>query len=255
MVLALFLLCRYPALLGSEVIKVTTYYPAPYAAYASVIVSGRAMLGVDGGTVGVGTANPDPAYSLHVAGEPNGTAKNFGVTNGGLMILNSNPDKAGVWVRSAPNIPLDDNTVSFTGAHLGLDGGGSLVMGGGDRTPYMDFHGTSGSDYDARIIVQRREDFLDLSFKFAAAKATLGGLCAVYRYRMKYENFCPAEFPLLMGRYGPESLNGPMENCASGRSLLQYADADLHDKGSWVPEMIQNCGGRMLCCKFQAPYR
>ena len=54
---ALFISWR-PGFLGSETLTLTTYYPAPYGGYASLLTTGQTFLARDGGNVGIGTASP-----------------------------------------------------------------------------------------------------------------------------------------------------------------------------------------------------
>lgn len=43
----------------SETLQITTYYPAPYGAYVSILTTGNTILARDGGRVGIRTANPN----------------------------------------------------------------------------------------------------------------------------------------------------------------------------------------------------
>ncbi len=56
--LSFFFLCWHPGFLGSENLTLTTYYPAPYGGYASLLTTGQTLLARDGGNVGLGTAAP-----------------------------------------------------------------------------------------------------------------------------------------------------------------------------------------------------
>ncbi len=53
--LAAFFLCWHPAMLGSETLTLTTYYPAPYGGYARLLTTDETLLARDGGAVGIGT--------------------------------------------------------------------------------------------------------------------------------------------------------------------------------------------------------
>lgn len=54
--------------LASESVTLTTYYPAPSGVYTQMITTNNTYLARDGGTVGVGTAAPNPGTKLDVAG-------------------------------------------------------------------------------------------------------------------------------------------------------------------------------------------
>lgn len=64
--LAFFLLAWHPGFIGSETLTLTTYYPAPYGGYVSLLTTNQTLLARDGGNVGIGTAGP--GSKLHVAG-------------------------------------------------------------------------------------------------------------------------------------------------------------------------------------------
>lgn len=58
--------------MGAETFTMTTYYPAPYGGYASLLTTGQTLLARDGGKVGIGTSNP--AALLDVAGNMRNTS-------------------------------------------------------------------------------------------------------------------------------------------------------------------------------------
>lgn len=76
--LALFFLAWHPAFLGSETLTLTTYYPAPYGGYVSLLTTQQTLLARDAGRVGIGT--PNPVDKLGIAGG------GIDVAGGGIMI-------------------------------------------------------------------------------------------------------------------------------------------------------------------------
>ena len=56
--LLLFVVCAFYEIAGSETLTMTTYYPAPYGGYASLLTTGQTLLARDGGSVGIGTPTP-----------------------------------------------------------------------------------------------------------------------------------------------------------------------------------------------------
>src|SRR3989338_6324032 len=76
--LAVFFLAWHPAFLGSETLTLTTYYPAPYGGYVSLLTTQQTLLARDAGRVGIGTANP--VDKLGIAGG------GIDVAGGGIMI-------------------------------------------------------------------------------------------------------------------------------------------------------------------------
>jgi hypothetical protein len=112
LLLTLFFLCWHPGFIGSETLTLTTYYPAPYGGYVSILTTGQTILARDSGSVGIRNANPNPAYALDV--------------NGAIE-----------W--SGSQLNTDQNG----SIELGQNGGG---------TPFIDFHYGGGGDYNVRLI-------------------------------------------------------------------------------------------------------
>ncbi len=88
---ALFISWR-PGFLGSETLTLTTYYPAPYGGYASLLTTGQTFLARDGGNVGIGTAAP--------------TAK-LDIVGGGVEL------DAGVTVHSRGRMHIDGEEILY----------------------------------------------------------------------------------------------------------------------------------------------
>lgn len=111
--LALFFLCWHPAFIGSESLTLTTYYPAPYGGYVSLLTTGNTLLARDGGVntrVGVGIAAP--ASKLDVSGGGNATV-DFRV-NGRMQTGDANGN-GGIWLNSA-----NDAFVGNVGGNVGF---------------------------------------------------------------------------------------------------------------------------------------
>lgn len=53
-----FFLITIIKVIESETLQITTYYPAPYGAYVSILTTGDTWLARDWGNVGIGTASP-----------------------------------------------------------------------------------------------------------------------------------------------------------------------------------------------------
>ncbi|MEF3280850.1 MAG: hypothetical protein K6357_07795 [Elusimicrobiota bacterium] len=56
----------FSKLIESETLQITTYYPAPYGGYVSLLTTNNTWLARDGGKVGIGTSSP--WVKLHVNG-------------------------------------------------------------------------------------------------------------------------------------------------------------------------------------------
>ena len=94
--LMLFFVVWHPGLLGSETLTLTTYYPAPYGGYASLLTTGQTLLARDNGTVALGTTTPDGTVKLHV----NGLVKIEGGNPGAGKILTSDATGIAAWGES-----------------------------------------------------------------------------------------------------------------------------------------------------------
>lgn len=108
--LSFFLLAWHPGFLGSETLTLTTYYPAPYGGYVSVLTTNQTLLARDGGNVGIGT--PTPGNKLHVAG-PGNTSVDI-KTTGRIMTGDAN-NNGGVWLSQSA-----DGFVGNTGGNVGF---------------------------------------------------------------------------------------------------------------------------------------
>ncbi|MDA8132200.1 MAG: hypothetical protein M0011_11915 [Elusimicrobia bacterium] len=104
--MALMFICWHPGFIGSETLTLTTYYPAPYGGYVSILTTSQTLLARDGGNVGIGT--PSPAAKLHVVGSfelQDGTQ-----ANGRLLTSDGN----GLARWSDPTVPLDCSWQSYS---------------------------------------------------------------------------------------------------------------------------------------------
>ena len=101
--LTMFFLAWHPAFIESETLTLTTYYPAPYGGYASILTTGQTLLARDGGNVGVGTGAPGSKF--HVVGASrldgslnvNGTFTFVNGTQANTRILTSDASGNATW--------------------------------------------------------------------------------------------------------------------------------------------------------------
>ena len=68
--LAFFFIVWHPGFIGSETLTLTTYYPAPYGGYVTLLTTGQTLLARDMGRVGINTGTTIvPRAPLDVRGE------------------------------------------------------------------------------------------------------------------------------------------------------------------------------------------
>lgn len=224
--LALFFLAWHPAFLGSETLTLTTYYPAPYGGYVSLLTTQRTLLARDGGTVGIrtGAAAPDAGSSLQV-NSPGGTA---------IRWQNSNTGAASM---------------------LSTDQGGSIELGQvGGGTPFIDFHFGGGGDFNTRIINDANGRLtingnLNMGNNFASITGTnmrISGLCTWrpmggtgWAYCSAGENLVNTNFSAWVSEYACIGI----KTATGGASNL--------DKFCIGGTKTTGLSGNMLCCRIQ----
>jgi hypothetical protein len=79
LLLALAFLCYHPHLAGSETLTLTTYYPAPYGGYVSLLTTDKTILARDNGSVALGAGG---AGALTMTG--NGQPVKLDMRGGGI---------------------------------------------------------------------------------------------------------------------------------------------------------------------------
>lgn len=94
----------------SETLQITTYYPAPYGAYASILTTQDTWLARDGGRVGIGTDTPSEKLDV----------QNGNVGIGGDLIFN----RSNKWIFHTP----DDRRTSLFNLLGRATGGIGIVV-------------------------------------------------------------------------------------------------------------------------------
>ncbi|MEI7528450.1 MAG: hypothetical protein WCK76_05845 [Elusimicrobiota bacterium] len=138
LILTFLFLAWHPGTLDSETLTLTTYYPAPYGGYASLLTTGNTFLARDNQTNG----NPS---TVSIGANTNPTAQKLTVVG------------AIKWGSSASK------------GILSSDQGASLELGG-LGTPYIDF-AQGAEDFSARVILSQAS-----RLRVETADPTNGGL-------------------------------------------------------------------------------
>ncbi len=131
--LVLFFLCWHPGFIGSESLTLTTYYPAPYGGYVSLLTTQNTILTRDGGNLSVG--NGAATSKLHVFGNSNitGNAIVAGSSSQGQTYLtnsdmyfnntgHSHTSIGNAWGNAAIENASNFNTLMILGRSGGLGG-------------------------------------------------------------------------------------------------------------------------------------
>ncbi|NLH38744.1 MAG: hypothetical protein GX445_01625 [Elusimicrobia bacterium] len=260
-------------IVNSENLQISTYYPAPYGGYVSILTTNNTWLARDAGNVGIGTANPSSKLTLagkmeffHAGGNDNNTdvysiEKIYGGYNVSSlrMTINDDADESfQIWGNSCatpagcggPGEPLFNFSASGymtwgNNSVIGGDQGGSLELGGnngtpGDGVPYIDFH-YSGltQDYNVRLIND------------------VNGRLSLYGnfYVSGQIDFCRAIYNGSGGWSGTCNWNErTMGFVATGWSFLPtcggwYIPADLIPRCSSVSGYYVPNAGYLICCR------
>ncbi|HOI41433.1 MAG TPA: hypothetical protein PK523_00675 [Elusimicrobiales bacterium] len=214
--LAAFFLCWHPAMLGSETLTLTTYYPAPYGGYARLLTTDETLLARDGGNVGIGVTTP--GVKLDVAQHEAIRVGNAYLSSGGNYAHLANHEwykSPGGWqVTGTPGalIQINGQNITFyrhNGA--GTHDTSATIDANGNWT----FNGTLGGFNGILNGLCRRVNY-----------STAGGSCANYERVVGYYPD-PGGAPAIYGIFVDES------GAPKGRMRL---NAD------WQ--------GQMICCKI-----
>jgi hypothetical protein len=223
LLLALFFLCWHPRPLGSETLTLTTYYPAPYGGYVSLLTTSDTVLSRDAGYVRVGAG-----YSA-LLGRRNANVK-LEVGSGNI---------------STPNM-VNWGTARGT---LSSDQGSSIELGG-VGSPYIDFSQNMAQDFSARIMLASAGTLRvsgNLSLTASPALVNSGSITGVCRTVAYF--------------YGGVTSCGPNERVmtwyanpafASQQCGMLFKGGRLEVAANWTPQVCIGAdrSGRMLCCRI-----
>lgn len=158
--LAAFFLCWHPGFIGSETLQLTTYYPAPYGGYVSLLTSGgtpaapaNTVLARDAGRIGIGTGINAPNSKVDIRVPVGGGVDGVQITDD-----NAGPDTRsyatfGV-TRQAGGANLAYFGMTKAGTYpwaFGVSGSNELIMGasqaGSRSIPNPSFKMSTNGDF------------------------------------------------------------------------------------------------------------
>ncbi|MBI4802324.1 MAG: hypothetical protein HY796_07345 [Elusimicrobia bacterium] len=250
-ILAGFFLCWRPGSLGSEQLTLTTYYPAPYGGYASLLTTSQTLLARDGGMVGVGTGTTTPTSTLHVVGQgqfvvdgvgadtvgygtlgvtrsaSGSTLSYIAMTRSGNVVKAMGIDSGNRWVFGLPA----SGTQIIPTAQMVIEQTGNVGIGAPDPTEKLHVNGNS------------RIENGNLMMPANNSVGFIEGMCTLKAFAPGPQTYCPNTDMRVMGVFGNAT------RCQTGGSLLLDNSTDMNIPSNWIPHVEQNCSGFLLCCK------
>lgn len=231
--LTAFFLCWRPGFIGSESLQLTTYYPAPYGGYVSLLTTNNTRLARDGGTVGIRTGNNTPRAPLDVAGEVVAVSRFTMAQDTGSSSLTWHIDNSGGRFR----IFQQPNIATAGVERLTILNGGNVGVGTSAPGDRLTVSGGNLRVENGNMIIQSG----NLTFtNSSSAVGFITGLCSTVGYGSGTAS-CPAGMRV-MATYGTTS-------CTSGGLL--FRGGDLQNPGRWFSYIIEGCAGSMLCCRVR----
>ena len=221
--IALFFLCWHPKVLNSETLTLTTYYPAPYGGYVSLLTTGagnaNTLLARDGGRVAIGTFGAAPTAKLDIMGIGGGTVD---LKINGRIQTGDGAGQGGMW--------LSSNNDSFVGDNSGA---GSVGFW------------TSGAGWGGLQVAKANGDVSLANGQVVAKFATgvLQGVCTPRHYGFGGVSSCLAN-ERIMGFYG--------DGVARLSGWVQFSNPTNQSNvsGGFIVNFGQDWGGTMMCCKM-----
>jgi hypothetical protein len=228
----------HPGFIGSETLTLTTYYPAPYGGYVSILTTNQTVLARDAGNVGIGTNAPTNKLQVNGTGD---TAVDLAV-NGRIMTGDGNND-GGVYLSSSK-----DGFVGNSGGTIGfltssgwalqvLKSNGNVGIGTATPARKLDVNGDVNVGTD--LYVQGNETLVGAASNLTFSGGYISGLCQSVAYSFGGNQSCPRD-SYVVGAYGD-----------GGARYIGFLPTSVTTSGVGNYIVIgEDWGGTMICCRI-----
>lgn len=231
--LALFFLCWHPGFIGSESLTLTTYYPAPYGGYVSLLSTSQTLLARDGGNVGIGTGATAPAQKLHVMGNIQSDRLKFPGVGGNSNVggdYYSIYQEAGPWSNPYPDLRIQYHTGISYDAHQNYGGHRFFTGYDGSGNPTgLEMQITNGVSVTNSLSVGGN----------LTVTGSINGVCTRIGYGVGGTVNCPANHRVV----------GFMGDGVARVTGFLPGGSTTSSWGTFVV-LGEDWGGTMMCCKF-----
>lgn len=242
--LVVFFLCWRPGYIDSESLTLTTYYPAPYGGYVSILTTNQTLLARDAGNVGIRTGATAPRRPLDVNGEIVTAARMTMAQDMTNTSLTWHLDNAGGRFRifQQPNI----NSAGTERLTI-LSGNGNVGINTTNPTERLHVNGGNVRVENGNINIVGGPAGGNLNISGDGSNSGfITGICGLVNYTLNAGGTCLSAGS---GYRVMATYSSPTGSCATGGMI--FRGGVLQDPDRWIPLTVQGCSGTMLCCRIR----
>lgn len=234
MLLALFFIAWHPGFIGSESLTLTTYYPAPYGGYVSILTTGsggiNTLLARDGGNVLVGITNQlAPAtQKIDVAGNIRSTGEHIGTLGSGAGQFRAIGGSYGSFIR---------NDGANTYMPLITAANDQYGIWNGLRPMYVNNATGDVNFASGQVVIRHTTGGIEMS-----GTGGISGLCRTVGYWVNGGGSCN----------GNERVFSWYGDNANSRCGMMFRGGVISNPASWTPYSCVGAdySGSLLCCRI-----